>query len=118
MKQRPAPPALRRRALTRPYGREHTSAACAKRVNFLHAQTPCRSAHAGVAGFPDADLSPGRWDGVLGEYLLEWDDVRTAGDPEGVVLDFARRVFRHACALCGWDETLAASAEGRPPPVS
>ncbi|HEV7189366.1 MAG TPA: DUF5996 family protein [Blastococcus sp.] len=75
-------------------------------------------AHPAPAGFPDADLSPGRWDGVLGEYLLEWDDVRTADDPEGVVLDFARRVFRHACALCGWDETLAGSAEGRPPPLT
>ena len=28
------------------------------------------------------------------------------------------RSFRHACAVCGWDEALAASAEGRPPPVS
>jgi hypothetical protein len=69
-------------------------------------------------GFRDADPSPGRWDGALGEYLLEWDDVRTGADPEGVALDFARRVFRHACALCGWDETLAGSADGRPPPVT
>jgi hypothetical protein len=75
-------------------------------------------AHPAPAGFSAADLTPGRWDDVLGEYLLEWDDVRTAPDPERVALDFARRVFRHACAVCGWDETLAASAEGRPPPVS
>ena len=75
-------------------------------------------AHPAPAGFSTADLTPGRWDDVLGEYLLEWDDVRTAADPEGVALDFARRVFRHACAVCGWDEGLAASAEGRPPPVS
>lgn len=69
-------------------------------------------------GFPRADLSPARWDSVLGEYLLDWDDVRTAPDPEGVALEFARRVFRHACAVCEWDAALAASAEGRPPPVS
>ena len=75
-------------------------------------------AHPAPVDFARADLSPGRWDGPLGEYLLEWDDVRTAPDPGGVALDFARRVFRHACALCGWDETLAGSADGRPPPVS
>jgi hypothetical protein len=75
-------------------------------------------AHPAPAEFPRADLSPGRWDGALGEYLLEWDDVRTAADPEGVALDFARRVFRHAGTVCGWDETLAGSAEGRPPPMT
>ena len=68
--------------------------------------------------FARADLSPARWDDVLGEYLLEWDDVRTAPDPDGLALEFARRVFRHACAVCDWDEALAASAEGRPPPVA
>ena len=75
-------------------------------------------AHPAAEGFPHADLAPARWDDVLGEYLLEWDDVRTAADPEGVALAFARRVFRHACAVCGWDAALAASAEGRPPPVN
>jgi hypothetical protein len=25
--------------------------------------------------------------------------------------------FRHACLVCGWDATLATSAEGEPPPV-
>jgi hypothetical protein len=74
-------------------------------------------AHPAEEGFPSADLSPARWDAGLGEYLLEWDDVRTASDPEAVALEFARRVFRHACAVCGWDDALAASAEGRPPPV-
>ena len=75
-------------------------------------------AHPAPAGFALADVSPGRWDDALGEYLLEQDDVRRASDPDGVVLDFLQRVFRHACAVCGWDEALAASAEGRPPPVS
>jgi hypothetical protein len=26
-------------------------------------------------------------------------------------------VIRHACAVCDWDQDLAASAEGIPPPV-
>jgi uncharacterized protein DUF5996 len=75
-------------------------------------------AHPAAAGFPAADVSPGRWDDDLGEYLLEWDDVRAAADPDAVAQGFLQRVFRHACAVCDWDQALAASAEGRPPPVS
>jgi hypothetical protein len=54
----------------------------------------------------------------LGEYVLDWDDVRTAPDPHGYALEFARSAFQHACLVCGWDERLAASAEGAPPPVA
>ena len=75
-------------------------------------------AHPAPAGFSRADLSPGRWDDELGEYLLDWDDVRSAPDPRAVAVDFARAAFRHACAVCAWDDALANSAEGRPPPVS
>jgi Family of unknown function (DUF5996) len=77
-------------------------------------------AHPAPAGFADADLAPpaARWDGALGEYVLEWDDVRTQPDPHAVALEFARSAFRHACAVCEWDPGLAASADGSPPPVS
>jgi hypothetical protein len=70
-------------------------------------------------GFGRARLSPAgaRWDETLGEYILDWDDVRAAADPRGAALQFARSAFRHACLVCGWDPELAASAEGRPPPV-
>ena len=71
------------------------------------------------SGFADASLSPAgaRWDQALGEYILDWDDVRAAPDPRAAALEFARSAFRHACVVCGWDTGLAASAEGRPPPV-
>jgi hypothetical protein len=64
-------------------------------------------------------LSPAgaRWEENLGEYVLDWDDVRAAADPRTAALQFARSAFRHACLVCGWDPELAASAEGRPPPV-
>jgi hypothetical protein len=75
-------------------------------------------AHPARDGFTGADMSPGRWDGALGEYVLDWDDVRASADPHAVALDFARRVFRHACTMCGWDPGLAASAEGSPPPLA
>jgi hypothetical protein len=76
-------------------------------------------AHPPDDGFGGATLSPAaaRWDPALGEYLLDWDDVRSDADPRATALEFARSVFRHACAACHWDMTLAASAEGTPPPV-
>jgi hypothetical protein len=74
-------------------------------------------AHPAVDGFADLDLEFGSWNTQLGEYLLDWDDIRSTPDPHGVALDFLRRVFRHACAICDWDPQLAASAEGSPPPV-
>jgi hypothetical protein len=76
-------------------------------------------AHPAQEGFADAILSPpaSRWDAALGEYVLDWDDVRAGPDPHALALDFARSAFRHACAVCGWDSALAASAEGTPPPV-
>jgi hypothetical protein len=76
-------------------------------------------AHPAPEGFADGTLSPApaRWDDELGLYLLEWDDVRASGDPHAFALEFARSAFQHACLVCGWDEKLAASAEGTPPPV-
>jgi len=77
-------------------------------------------AHPVQPGFAGATLAPAaaRWDAGLGEYILDWDDVRSAPDPHAAALEFARSAFRHACVSCGWDMTLAASAEGTPPPVS
>ena len=77
-------------------------------------------AHPAQPGFSEADLGvPGaRWDGDLGEYVLEWEDVVAAADPHALALDFARSAFRHACATCSWDPALAATAEGTPPPVA
>ncbi len=70
------------------------------------------------AGFADAVIPPARWDGTLGEYVLDWDDVRSSSDPRAVALDFARSVFLRACSVCDWDSALAASAEGNPPPLA
>jgi uncharacterized protein DUF5996 len=76
-------------------------------------------AHPAPDEFKCAALEPqaARWHEDLGEYVLDWDDVRTAPDPRAYALEFARSAFRHACLVCGWDEELAASVEGTPPPV-
>jgi len=76
-------------------------------------------AHPAPDGFANGQLSPAqsRWDGELGEYVLDWEAVVAADDPQGLALEFARSAFQHACLVCGWDPELAASAEGTPPPV-
>jgi hypothetical protein len=76
-------------------------------------------AHPAPEGFASATLSPSaaRWEGSLGEYVLDWEDVCAAPDPHAFALDFARSAFRHACLVCEWDPELAATAEGTPPPV-
>jgi hypothetical protein len=77
-------------------------------------------AHPAPDSFGRGALSPAaaRWDTGLGEYVLDWDDVRADPDPRGAALEFARSAFRHACAICEWDPGLAASADGTPPPLS
>ena len=75
-------------------------------------------AHPAPAGFSQLSLPGGRWDAALGEYVLDWDEVRAAADPHATALEFARAAFRHACLICGWDPALAATADSTPPPVA
>ena len=76
-------------------------------------------AHPAPEGFAGASLAPStsRWEGELGEYVLDWDDVRASADPHETALSFARSALHHACTVCEWDPALLASAEGSPPPV-
>jgi hypothetical protein len=71
-------------------------------------------------GFAEGEVAPdaARWDAKLGEFMLDWDDVRASADPHALALEFAYSAFQHACAVCNWDPALAASAEGTPPPVA
>lgn len=77
-------------------------------------------AHPAPPGFERMTLAPSaaHWDAALGEYILDWDDVRAAADPHASAVEFARSAFRSACAVCGWDPALAATADGTPPPVT
>jgi hypothetical protein len=76
-------------------------------------------AHPAEDAFARSTLAPSaaRWDAAIGEFLLDWDDVRAAADPHAAALQFARSAFQHACATCEWNPALAASAKGDPPPV-
>jgi hypothetical protein len=77
-------------------------------------------AHPAPPDFGRATLSPpqARWDETLGEYVLDWADVIAAPDPHATALEFGRSAVVHACAVCGWDPALSASALGTPPPVA
>jgi hypothetical protein len=72
------------------------------------------------AGIEAGDVSPdaAHWDPDMGEYILDWDDVRRAPAPHAAVLDFGRSVIRHACHVCDWAPDLASSAQGAHPPVT
>lgn len=77
-------------------------------------------AHPAPAGYDGGVLEPAaaRWEPGLGEYVLDWGDVRAVGDPHITALTFARSAARHGCATCDWDPALSASLEGDPPPVA
>ena len=70
-------------------------------------------------GFADAQLEPpgAHWDTDLGEFVLDWEEIRSASDPHALALQFARSAFQHACTICDWDPSLASSAQGVPPPI-
>jgi len=76
-------------------------------------------AHPAPEGFAAATLAPApaHWDAALGEYILNWDDIRSTSDPRSAALEFARSAFRHACVVCDYDSALLASIDGKPPPV-
>lgn len=76
-------------------------------------------AHPAREGFPEGTISPpgAGWNTALGEFILDWDDVRSSPDPRATALEFAHSVFQHACLVCEWDPALPASAAGNPPPV-
>ena len=56
-------------------------------------------------GFADVDLGvPGAsWDGALGEFVLPYTTVRTAPDPDALLLDFLQASYDAAADLGAWD---------------
>jgi len=77
-------------------------------------------AHPSPESFADGQLSPtaARWEPELGEFVLDWEDIRESPDPHAQAIEFAHSAFVHACDVCEWDPVLARSAEGEPPPVN
>jgi hypothetical protein len=57
------------------------------------------------AGFKEAVIRPAlaRYDATIGEFLLNYADVRIADDPDALVLDFLQSTYEAAADRAGWD---------------
>jgi Family of unknown function (DUF5996) len=68
------------------------------------------------AGFAEAAVSPAAayFEPKLGEFLLPYDAVRTAPDPDAALLAFLRSTYAAAARLGGWDRAALECAEGQP----
>jgi len=69
-------------------------------------------------GFAAAAIEPdgAAWSAELGEWLLPYDAVRAAADPDDAVLRFLQSTYRAAADLAGWDPRLECGigVAGRP----
>jgi hypothetical protein len=54
-------------------------------------------------GLSDAKVQPGFYSKELGEFLLLYDDVRTAAQPETALMDFMQSTYEAGANLAKWD---------------
>jgi hypothetical protein len=74
------------------------------------------------AGFRDAAIGPppARYDAALGEFVLPYEAVRTAADPDAALLEFLTTTYAAAADLADWDRArleCELGVPGRPRPV-
>jgi Family of unknown function (DUF5996) len=66
-------------------------------------------------GFRAAPVSPpARFDETLGEFVLPYDEVRRASDPDAVVMTFLAETYAAAADLAAWDRAALDCALGVP----
>jgi hypothetical protein len=73
-------------------------------------------------GFAQATIEPTSaavWSAQMGEWLLPYDAVRTAADPDSALTSFLQSTYRAAADLANWDRALECGlgALRRPRPV-
>ena len=54
-------------------------------------------------GFRSTRLAHGRFDETYGEFVLPYEEVRVAADPEAMLADFFRATYDSAADLAKWD---------------
>jgi hypothetical protein len=81
-------------------------------------EEPCFYAYAypTPAGFAQAEVSPdqARFEPALGEFILPYEAVRTARDPDEALLAFLQSTYAAAADLAGWDRAALECDEGEP----
>jgi hypothetical protein len=67
-------------------------------------------------GFAEARVKPdaARFDKGLGEFLLPYEAVRKANDPDAMLLDFLQSTYEAAADLGKWDRAALECEEGKP----
>lgn len=66
-------------------------------------------------GFRDRAVTPGaRFDAALGEFVLPYDTVRTAKNPDALLLDFLSTTYAAAADAGRWDRAALECAIGIP----
>ena len=67
-------------------------------------------------GFGEAMVAPeaARWDATLGEFVLDYEAVRSAPDPDEALLGFLTTTYEAAANLARWDRAALECAPGRP----
>src|SRR5881227_713673 len=68
-------------------------------------------AHPAPPGLDGVTLEPAeaRWDGALGEHVLDWRDAVAGGDPHDAAVRFMRSAIGAYHVLGNWDPALAAT---------
>lgn len=70
------------------------------------------------AGFRQSSVPTGaHFEAALGEFILPYDAVRTAPDPDALLLDFLSSTYAAAADAAGWDRAALECAFGVPDQV-
>ena len=72
------------------------------------------------AGFPEAQVQPDDafYSVELSEFILPYDAVRLAADPDATLLAFLQSTYDAAAGLAGWDRDALEYAPNFQPPSS
>ena len=68
-------------------------------------------------GYRETTITPdgGRWDEDLGEFILPYEAVRAARDPDALLLEFLQSTYEAAAVTAGWERAeLERPNGGRP----
>ena len=71
-------------------------------------------------GYDAASMRPegAYYDRQMREWILPYENVRTAADPEGAVLDFLQSTYEAGADLAKWDRAALERSAGWTPPAS